>query len=373
MSSNQFTRRGWLKSMGMAGGAALVGIPSLTNAEIEKFHPRSLATPVRLKSNENPYGPSEKVRKAMRDSFSYSCRYPYDYVDELESILAKKEGVTPEHIVVTAGSTEGLRITGLTFGIDESEIIAAKPTFLAMMTYAQKWGASVNWVPVDESMGHDLEEMEKRINNKTKLVFVCNPNNPTSTLLPKDQLRDFFDSASKKTTIFSDEAYYDYIEDKSYPSMIEFVKKDRNVIVSRTFSKVYGMAGLRVGYLIAKPEIASLLRENRVALASVPAVQGAKVALEDEEFYQFSLKKTVEAKQMIYSVLDELEMEYIDSQTNFIFFRSGREIQTLQNQMLKENVLIGRSFPPFTQWCRISTGTLEEVQVFCNAIRKIYS
>ncbi len=370
-------RRQWLKSTSIGGGFALLGGMNIANAltleEIIKFNPRPLSKLIRLSSNENPYGPSEKVRKAIVAAFEHGCRYPYAYADELAEILAKKEGVTKDHIIICGGSTEGLKVTGLTFASNGGEIIAAKPTFLAMMTYAKQWGAEINWSPVGEDKGYDMNEIEKRISSKTKLVFLCNPNNPTSTILPSEKLMDFCDAVSNKTILFSDEAYYDYIEEPNYPSMVELVKKDKDVIVSRTFSKVYGMAGLRIGYLIAKPSLAGKLRKNMVANSNVLAIAAAKEALHDKEFYTFSLQKTREAKGLIYKTLDDLELPYVKSNTNFIFFKSGKDIRTLHKDMMNKGILIGRPFPPFFDWCRISTGTIEEVTLFTKALKSLYS
>lgn len=369
-------RRQWLKSTLVSGSIVSLGGVGLANAltleEVGKFNPRPLSKLIRLSSNENPYGPSKKVQEAVIHAFDHGCRYPYAYADELAEILAKKEGVTRDHIIICGGSTEGLKVSGLTFASNGGEIIAAKPTFLAMMTYAKQWGATINWVPVDGNKGYDLDEIEKRISSKTKLVFLCNPNNPTSTVLPSKKLLDFSHSISEKTILFSDEAYYDYIEEPDYPSMVELVKQEKNVIVSRTFSKVYGMAGLRIGYLIAKPELTEKLRRNMVAYSNVLAIAGAKEALQDKEFYNFSLQKNKEAKELIYKILNKFELPYVKSNTNFIFFKSGKDIRTLHKEMMDKAVLIGRPFPPFFDWCRISTGTLEEVTAFTNALSSLY-
>lgn len=359
----------------MTGAATLFG-PSLlgndlSESEISRFHPRSMQSPIRLSSNENPYGPSERVRKAMTEAFDNGCRYPGSYSLKLHEMIAEKEGVSADHICVTGGSTEGLKVVGLTYGKDGGEIIAAKPTFLAMMTYAKQWGGTVNWVPLDDQLMHDTDEMEKRISAKTKVIFLCNPNNPTSTLLPPDVLRDFCESASQKTMVFSDEAYYDFIEDPNYPSMVELVKQGKNIIVSKTFSKVYGLAGLRIGYMVAKPEIVREMRKNLMAFTNIIAIAAAEEALRDQEFYNFSLNKTKAGKKLIFQTLDELGLEYAPSQTNFVFFKSGVPIADLQSKMKAQGVLVGRPFPPFDKWCRISTGTIEEVQRFNQALTTI--
>lgn len=371
------SRRSWLKGAGLMSSLAVIGgiapLHQLSAKEIKKFRPRPLTGNIKLSSNENPYGPSEKVRQAMISNFDQACRYPFSYSGELIEKIAAKEGVSKDHIVLAGGSTEGLKVVGLTYGMNGGEIIAAEPTFLALMTYAAQWGGSVNWVPVDKNMMHDLDEMEKRISSKTKLIFLCNPNNPTSTLLPADRVLDFCNTVSDKVTIFSDEAYYDFIEDKKYPSMVSLVKKGKNIIVSKTFSKVYGLAGLRIGYMVAKPEIAAGLRKNIMAFTNVLAIEAAKNALDDQEFYDFSLNKTLEAKKIILEGLDDLSLEYAPSNTNFIFFKSGRNIKNLQQQMLAKGIMVGRPFPPFDDWCRISTGTLEEVIQFNDALKKVLS
>lgn len=355
----------------MLGGHAIAS--TLTAEERRLFNPRPLGDPIQLSFNENPFGPSAKVREAMTEAFDLGCRYPSSIMDELVDMLAAREGVSKDHIVVAGGSTEGLKVTGLTFANNGGEIIAARPTFLAMMTYAKQWGATVNWVDLDKTLTHDVDEMEKRISSKTKLIFLCNPNNPTSTLLSKEKLVDFCTTASKKTIVFSDEAYYDFIEEKDYPSMVSLVKKGENVIVSRTFSKVYGLAGLRIGYLVAKPELANQIRKNVVANTNVLAIKAAMSAMKDDAFYQFSLNKVKEGKELMYSAMNDLDLEYIRSNTNFIFFKTGRDIGTFNKQMLAQGVRVGRPFPPYHEWCRISAGTIEEVKLFNKALKQVMS
>lgn len=367
-----YSRRSWLKQTGMAGALALLAAPSLSAKEIKKFNPRPLALPVRLGSNENPYGPSAIVRKAMQEGFDLGCRYPWAYNSGLKSLIAEKEGVPEDHIVLVAGSTEGLKITGITFASKGDEIISGLPTFLSLMNYAELWGADINWVPLNKDLDYDLEEIEKRISAKTKLVFLCNPNNPTGKLLPAQQVLDFCETASKKTMVFSDEAYYDYIEDPNYPSMVKLVKEGKNVIVSRTLSKVYGLAGIRIGYLIARPDIAKELSDRVVANTNIMAVEAGKAALKDQEFYDFSLQKNLETRKMITDTLDEIGLPYVPSQANFVFFHANRDVKQLADEMLKKGVIIGRPFPPLEDWCRISTGTNEEVALFNQALKEIY-
>ncbi len=356
--------------MGLTGGFTLMG--GLGTMAME-YAPRALALdgPVKLNSNENPFGPSKNVRSVISNSFDIACRYPFQYLTKLVAEIAEKEGVSKDCVVVTGGSTEGLKASGLVYGLEGGEIIAADPTFQAMLSYAENFGAHVHRVPLNEKMEHDLDAMSKRITSKTRLIFLCNPNNPTGTLLNKDVLRDFCTSNDNKAVIFSDEAYYDFITEPDYPSMVELVKEDRNVIVSKTFSKVFGLAGMRIGYLIARPDIATRLKKAVMANTNVLAIEAAREALRDDEFYKFSLQKNTEAKQHVYKTLDGLGLSYIPSHTNFVFFKTGRPIRDIISSMERENVLIGRPFPPMMNWARISTGTMEEMRVFSAALEKV--
>jgi histidinol-phosphate aminotransferase len=368
------SRREWLKSASLGGGMAILGATGLSSSlsaeEIRKFNPRPLTGPIRLGSNENPYGPSEKMRQAMTAAFDDGCRYPWSYNASLVKMVAEKEGVPEDHIVLVAGSTEGLKIAGITFG-KGGEIITCAPTFLSMMEYAELWGTDINWVPLTKDLDFDLDEIEKRVSHETRLVFLCNPNNPTGKLLPGDRVMDFCETVSKRAVVFSDEAYYDYITEPNYPSMVELVKKGHDVVVSRTLSKVYGLAGIRMGYLIAKPELAKKLQERVVANTNIMAIEAGKAALMDKEFYQFSLKKNGEAKALLTQTLKELKLPYLESHANFIFFHSGRDITELNKTMAQKGFIIGRPFPPLNDWCRVSTGTIEEVTLYNQAIKEV--
>lgn len=369
------SRRDWLKTASLTGGLALLGgssglVSSLSAEEIRKFNPRPLAGMIRLGSNENPYGPSEAMKKAMVAAFENSCRYPWVYNGSLIKLIAEKEGVPEDHIVLMAGSMEGLKVAGITFGLG-GELITCTPTFLSMMEYAALLGTEINWVPLTKDLDFDLDEIEKRVSVKTRLVFLCNPNNPTGKLLPAKRVLDFCETVSKKAVVFSDEAYYDYITEPNYPSMVELIKKGHNVVVSRTLSKIYGLAGVRMGYLIAKPELASKLRERVVANTNIMAIEAGKAALQDKEFYQFSLQKNAEAKTLLTRTLDELKVPYLESHANFVFFRSGRDAAELGKTMAEKGFSIGRPFPPLNDWCRVSTGTIEEIQLFNKAIKEV--
>jgi len=367
---NQIDRRQWLKTIGLSGGFALVGgLGSLAM----NHPPRTLTKGgmIRLNANENPYGPSKAVREVLLKSFDEACRYPFSAIPGLVDLIAEKEGVSRDCVVITGGSTEGLNAAGLVYGLEGGEIIAADPTFQALLTYAETFGAYVHRVPLNERLEHDLETMSRRVSGKTRLIFLCNPNNPSGTLLDASQLRDFCLSHENRAVIFSDEAYYDFITEPDYPSMAELVKEGRNVIVSRTFSKVYGLAGLRLGYLLARPDIAVRLKDAAMAGTNTLAIAAATAALSDDEFYKYSIAMNQEAKSTIYGTLEALKLPFIKSHTNFVFFQSGRPVEHLIKAMQQEGLLIGRPFPPLLNWARISTGSAPEMEAFSKALTKV--
>ena len=372
-------RRQWLKSAGLSSGIfSVLGTQALAAPTFEDFLHRQEVlhyppdTLIKLSSNENPYGPSEKVREAMINGFDSVCRYPWQERVKLKEKLAKKEGVTPEHILITVGSTEGLKITALAYGLNGGEVIGGSPTFETMLYYAENFGAYVNRVPVKkDTLILDLEEMEKRTTNNTKLIFLCNPNNPTGTVLPANHLRDFCNSACKKTMVFSDEAYYDYVTIPNYPSMVELVKENRNVIVSRTFSKVYGLAGIRIGYLVARPDIIKRLKKCQADRPNMLALHAALAAMDEKDFYDYSLEMNTQGRKKIYAALDQIGLEYVESHTNFVFFKTGMEISDFSQAMQEQGIRVGRPFPPYTNWCRISTGKLEDMDKLAAAMSKV--
>ena len=366
-------RRDWLRLAGL-GSLATIGssIPSLATPSAAPILPRldEEEIKIRLSSNENPFAPSKRVREAMLEAFDLACRYPNRHWMKLMNLIAEKEGVQPENIVVTCGSREGLQITGAHYAQGGGEIITAAPTYKAMTTYAVRWGAKVNAIPLNDKLELDIPTMESHINENTRLIFVCNPNNPTGTLLHPKEMEGFCARASEKTIVFSDEAYFDYVTTPDYPSMVKLVKEGKQVIVSRTFSKVYGLAGVRIGYLVAPAKIAEAIRYRVVGGLNMLAVYAGIAALEDTEFKAYSLQQNEMARQYVYDLCDEMGLKYIPSHTNFVFFQTGKPINKLIDYFKQEGIAIGRPFPPLLDWCRISMGTMEEMEAFGKVLKK---
>jgi len=328
---------------------------------------------VRLSANENRYAPSPAIKKAMIGAIDKSYLYSPAHYKELVNKLAEKEGVSSDHIMLVSGSNEGLKVAGLVYGQNGGEIITGTPTYKALLSYAEAFGSKITSVPLDKDLKYDLPSIEDKITDKTSMVFFCNPNNPTGTLVDADDALSFCKRASDKTLVFSDEAYSDYIEEDNYPTMVPLIKEGRNVIVSHTFSKVYGMAGVRVGYLIARPDIIKLLKPRIMGFINMMGLAGAVAALDDPEFYHYSLQKNRKAKQIIYKVADELGLRYVKSHTNFVFIETGIDASILAEKMMKHRVKVGRPFAPLTNWCRVSTGTDDDMSQWADAMRSVFA
>src|SRR2546425_5149427 len=249
MNTISISRRRFAQLVG-AGAAAAVVRPAFSFAT-EAVSKSMVKDVVRLSANENPYGPSPKALRAMNDAFNLSCRYPDEHNDVLIDALAKLNGVNRDQILLGDGSGEILKLCAETFtGPKNGKLVAADPTFEAILNNARANGAEVVKVPLTSSFAHDLPKMLAAA--KGRLIYVCNPNNPTASITPKDELRDFIAKTPRETMILVDEAYFHYADSPDYESVITLTKDHPNLIVSRTFSKIYGMAGLRCGYFVGQ-------------------------------------------------------------------------------------------------------------------------
>src|SRR6266704_6073849 len=251
MNTLSISRRKFAHLLGVGAAAAIVR-PQFTFAA-EQPPKSTSAGIVRLSANENPYGPSPAAHQAMNGSFDLCCRYPDEANDVLIEKIAKINGVDREQIVLGDGSSEILKLCAETFtGPTQGKLIAADPTFEAILEYSKANGAEVVRVPLIADFHHDLAKMGAAA--QKGLIYICNPNNPTASITPKSDLRDFISKTPRETMILVDEAYFHYADSPDYESVIPLVKDHPNLIVARTFSKIYGMAGLRCGYCVAQPE-----------------------------------------------------------------------------------------------------------------------
>lgn len=360
-------RRTWLlRSSAAAAYAAMGGCRSAST-----LIPRDEPKLVRLHLNENPYGPSPAARKAMADAFSEAPLYTGLPANELRNVIAEQEHIPPDHIVIGAGSGEILNVAGLVYGRNDGEIIAAQPTFEQLQQYAEGVGAAVHRVPVNEAMDQDLEEMERRVAAKTSLVYVCNPNNPTGVVIDGQRVRSFCEEVSTRTLVYVDEAYHEFVDSPTYRSMVELVREGRNIIVSRTASKIHALAGLRIGFGIARPEIIRALDRHMTGSVNVVGLRGALASYRDAAYQSVSKSRMREGKETLYSLLDQLGRRYLRSEGNFVFFHTGRPIEQFRRAMQEHGVLVARPFPPFLDWCRVSIGTEEGMEQFTSTLRSV--
>lgn len=368
--NTRMSRRQWLKAGSLAAaGIAVAPAPSgwvVPNA-------RPMVSPIRLHSNENPYGPSPAARQAIQSAFDLGNRYIYE-TNTLRKLIAEREGLTMEHVVLGAGSHEVLRMAAMAYGLEGGELLIGYPTFEGLERYARSIKANVNRVPLDDALQFDLSAMDRQATASIDLVYLCNPNNPTSTLTPGRPLQDFCNEVASRSVVFVDEAYHEFVEDPSYLSMVSLVKENKDVIVSRTFSKIFGLAGLRIGYALARPEIARRLRNFATNMGrNVLGMHAAIASYQDLEFIKFSRVKNKEARVFTVQVLKDMGHRCLPTDTNFLFFELGQEIQPFRAKMEQRGVLVGRPFPPYTRWCRLSIGTLDEMSVFAEAFREVMS
>ncbi len=378
------SRRQWLRTTGLGVGASVAlpgllpasdmsrvlggGLPYsalLAQMERDVTTARRAAGPIRLQYNENPFGMSPKAKDALMGNWAQHTWYVPPIRDEITETFAKQVGVPADHVLVTQGSSEVLSILALAYNMNGGEIVAPWPTFEDLPRWGETVGAKVHKVPLDHRLDHDLYEMDQKINGNTKLVFVCNPNNPTSNLADDQALRDFVSNAAKRSTVIVDEAYYDFVDMPGYKSMTDLVLKGQNVIVSRTASKIHGLAGLRVGFAVARPDIIKKLSQYVSGDPNVFGLTAANASLKDTEYQAFVKSKNTQGRQMLLDAVAKLGKKAAPSQTNFVFFQTGKPVEQMQKYFASKGFTIGRAFPPYTDWCRVSIGTPDEMKQFC--------
>ena len=327
---------------------------------------------IRLNANENAYGPSEAARKAIMESLSEANRYPREFIGALKEEVAKREEVSTDHILITAGSTELLGLAGLTFGINGGELLACHPTFDFLLSYATKIGCTWSKTPLDKNYQYDLGALSNATGTNTKLLFICNPNNPTGVELPFEDLKLFCETYATKYPVFIDEAYIELSPNGIKSSMATLIEKLPYLIVSRTFSKVHGLAGMRVGYAIAQPDIINAMNNlsiGRSQSLSVPAAAAAMACLKDSTFENFSRNKIIEGRNVVCKAFDQWGVQYLPSSTNFVFFKNDKFKMDPVKAMEQENILI-RKYDYVQGWTRVSIGTVEQMNTFVSAAGK---
>ena len=372
MNTISISRRDFARLLG-AGAAAAVVRPHISFAKPAQTvtTPLTKSGIVRLSANENPYGPCPKAFQAITDSFGLACRYPDDHTNALIDKLAKLNGVNHDQILLGDGSGEVLKLCAETFtGPQNGKLVVADPTFEAIVNNASANGADVDKVPLTSTYAHDLQKM--RSSAKAGLIYVCNPNNPTASITPKNEVRDFISKTPPQTTVLLDEAYFHYADTPDYESVIPLVKDYPNLVVSRTFSKIYGMAGLRCGYCIAQKQTIDRLRRNQMwDSVNCMALAAATASVDDLDHVLNHQRLNHESKAFVTAELHKMGYDQIPSQANFIMFDCKRPVVPLIQAMKQRKVHVGRLFPTLPNHMRLTIGKKSEMEIFIDAFKQV--
>ncbi len=329
---------------------------------------------IKLASNENPLGPSPKAVEAIRRYASKINFYPDGGSYYLKKALGKKLGLKEGNIILGNGSDEIVSLITRIFLQKGDEVIMGNPSFLMYKIDAQLSRAKVTSVPLKD-FRLDLSEMSKAMGPKTKLIFISNPNNPTGTIITQDGVKDFLRDIPHQILTVFDEAYYEYVEDTNYPQSIDLLDKNSNIIILRTFSKIYGLAGLRVGYGAATPEITDLLNKARPPFNVNSLAQVAALAsLEDEDQVNRSKSLVKEGKEFLYSNLRRLKISFIPTQANFILIKIGKKAKDVEGELLKKGIIVrGMGVYNLPHYIRVTIGTKPQNEEFIKNLQIILS
>jgi histidinol-phosphate aminotransferase len=377
--ANPVNRRDWLKNNALAALALGFPLSSMANEEglLRSFG--SEAGLINLGSNENPYGISPKAKEAILNMLSESNRYQFN-VASLQNFtkeLATYYKVTEGQVLVTAGSGDALNLLARHF--NKGNLVTATPTFAILPNAAKKIGTKVIEVPLTADKVHDLPAMLRAITSDTQLVYICNPANPSSTIVPTKELKNFCIEASKKAVVVIDEAYIDFLvrldfdDEPENRTMISLIEQNPNILVLRTFSKIHAMAGLRVGFLVGHPTLIDQLDKNYFSSTQMTvsnlSMAAALASLKDEQHRIDCKQKNTVARSYTFNALKEMNIQSALSYTNFLFFPLGKYPGDFAQDMLKKNVIVRSMNYPEGKWGRVSIGTLDEMKQFISLMK----
>jgi histidinol-phosphate aminotransferase len=327
-----------------------------------------LSNVIKLASNENPFGCSPKVKQAIAEGLSEINLYPDGNATLLRESLARHYGLDPEQFVFGAGSNEIISFIAQLFLNPGDESIYPMPSFVWYNTAVRAVGAVPVKIPLRDYTT-DLDAIKSSITEKTKIIWICNPNNPTGTIITDKQQEEFLDSVPRNVVVVLDEAYYEYAKGEGFPESVPLLKKYPNIIVLRTFSKAYGLAALRVGYGITSPEIVSYLNRIRPPFnVNTLAQKAAVAALEDQSFVSYAVSETKKGRLTLYEAFEKLGLKYIKSYTNFIWVETSYQSGEIFQKLLKKGVIIR---PFMDNWIRITVGTEEENRALIKSLEEI--
>jgi histidinol-phosphate aminotransferase len=373
MPSTPLSRRRFTQLLGL--GLASTAVRTAASPSVAAVSTPSAPTDiVRLSANENPYGPSPKAFAAMREAFGLAWRYPDEGMDALVADLARHHQVGTGAVLLGDGSGEILKLCAAAFTGPGRPTVMADPTFEALATYAHAAGVEVIKVPLTADFQHDLPRMNavSGIDQPAGLVYICNPNNPTATITAKDKLGAFLTGLPAGVTALVDEAYFHYAETPLYESVIPLTQEHPNVIVARTFSKVYGMAGLRCGYAVARPETIERLRAQQIwDSVNAMALAAARASLADGEHTALSRRRNSETRSAVTAELERMGYRVLPSATNFLMADLRRPVGPVIEALRQRGVQVGRVFPALPTHLRVTLGTKPQMKTFLAALRQV--
>jgi histidinol-phosphate aminotransferase len=361
------SRRSLFKTAALgAAAAATASFPSDLLAWAEPPRAPQPGGPILLNSNENAYGAFPGVLR-LPNPFQNANRYPDRSVDLLKQRLAKLHNVETDQVVLGCGSTELLRMAASAFTGPDRKLVMASPTFEAIGFYAEAMKAPVVRVPLtSESFAHNLPAMSAEAAKSGGLVYICNPNNPTASLTPRRTLENFLRDLPRDVYVVIDEAYHDFVPvSADYISFLATPVNNDRVIVARTFSKIYGLAGLRLGYGVTSPQTAKLLARQKLDdSANEFALRCALASLNDTDEREMAIMRNANDRAVFLHEAKVRKIPAIMSWTNFVMIDTFRPVRTVIDHFKNSGILIGRPFPPLDTWARISLGTPDQMKAF---------
>ena len=364
--NTDLSRRNFFRMAAAAGAAA--AMPILTEPQLalaQRRHPIGEMAPgaVRIDANENPLGPSEAARATITSLIPESCRYDFDLAQKLTGTFAAMEGLKPEYVVAYAGSSEPLHYTVLAFTSKDRSYVTGDPGYEAGMFAAQMNGAPIRKVPLTSDYAHDVRAMLASDPN-AGVFYIANPNNPSGTMTKREDIDYLLANKPEGSVLLLDEAYIHFADT---PNALDLVKADKDVILLRTFSKIYGMAGLRCGLAIARPDLLRKLQIYGQNFLPILAVAAATTSLQEPDLVAQRKKINTDTRDSVFSWLTANNYRFIPSETNFFMLDAGRPGNDAIAAMAQRDVYIGRVWPVMPNWVRITVGTPEEMRKFQSA------
>jgi len=357
------------QTLGLTLGLSALGVSPMAKAAFPR-RTQELTFPILLSANENPWGPGPKAREAIESAIKNSSRYGLNWPSKLTAAIAAKENVSIDQVILGSGSGELLNIIALAW-CQKGVVTCGWPTFNQLMNFAERVGGNARKVPLNGQLVHDLSALSAASGHDTNTLYICNPNNPTGTVVAAAPLKEFCIAMAKRTLVVVDEAYLDLANPRSTSSMVDLTRSETNLIVLRTFSKIHGLAGLRIGYGISTPDIIKKMKQYQLVFPNILGLAAATASLGDTEFLKYSRNQLLTDRARVCTTCDQLGLQYVPSEANFIFIKVGISLDEFRAKMKIRGIQVGRNFEPLTEYCRVTIGTTAETSAFIKALKEI--